>query len=318
MTDCANCGHPLGIGRYCTNCGQPVGAAASAPASSPAVDDLDWRTDTAERAPVRPAPPVPDDVPPPPAWTPPPAARFPLFADEVDDAPATEDDVVPPPQTHRHRSRPWGAWLAAAVAVVLVLVVGTWLVSRGDDEPTSTPDPTPTPPATSATEQPSPDEESSSAAPVGLTAESRVTVPETAGPGQDTEGKPVDYEAANMLDGVPETCWRMPGDGTGEELVVTLPGNTRLRSVGMINGYAKQGGDIDWYHGNRRIQQVEWVFDDGTTVPQTLGDTASVQSVDVDVTTTTITLRLVKVSAPGKGSSRRDFTAISDLLFVAR
>ncbi|MFC6345122.1 hypothetical protein ACFP8W_24275, partial [Nocardioides hankookensis] len=198
------------------------------------------------------------------------------------------------------------------------LVLGTWLLTRGDDEPTSTPEPTPTPPASTAKTTPSPDDESSSAAPVGLTAESQVTVPETAGPGQDTEGNPVDYEAANMLDGVPETCWRMPGDGTGEELVVTLPGETRLRSVGMINGYAKQGGDIDWYHGNRRIEQVEWVFDDGTTVPQTLGDTASVQSVDVDVTTTTITLRLVKVSAPGKGSSRRDFTAISDLLFVAR
>ncbi len=108
----------------------------------------------------------------------------------------------------------------------------------------------------------------------------------------------------------------MPGDGTGEEIVVTLPRETRLRSVGMINGYG--GGDVDWYHGNRRIEQVEWVFDDGTTVPQTLGDTEAVQSMDVDVTTTTITIRLVKASAPGKGPSRRDSTAISDLLLVAR
>src|SRR4051794_39344442 len=80
MTDCANCGHRLAIGRYCTNCGHPVGVDAPAPVPSPAVDDFDWRTDTAERVAV---PPVLDDAPPP-AWTPPPAARFPLFADEVD------------------------------------------------------------------------------------------------------------------------------------------------------------------------------------------------------------------------------------------
>jgi len=43
-----------------------------------------------------------------------------------------------------------------------------------------------------------------------------------------------------------------------------------------------------------------------------------VQSIDVDVTTTKITLRLVAVSKPGKGADARDFTAISDLLFVAR
>ena len=42
------------------------------------------------------------------------------------------------------------------------------------------------------------------------------------------------------------------------------------------------------------------------------------QSIDVDVTTATITLRLVSVSEPGEGAAARDFTAISDLLFVGR
>lgn len=305
MTDCAKCGHELGVGRYCTNCGAPVESAAS--------PESDWRTDTAER--TRTAPPPPPSSPPP-AWTPPPAPRFPLYADEV----AEPDDEVSP-QTHHRQSRSSGGWVAMAVVLVMVLLLGVWLVATGDDdEPLPTGQPATSAPATGE-DQPGegdPGDETPSPAPSGLTAESQVTVPATAGPGADVDGNPVGFEGTNMLDGVPETCWRMPGDGTGEEIVVTLPRETRLRSVGMINGYAKQGGAVDWYHGNRRVEQVEWVFDDGTTVPQTLGDTAAVQSVDVDVTTTTVTIRLVAVSEPGKGPSRRDFTAISDLLFVAR
>jgi hypothetical protein len=210
-----------------------------------------------------------------------------------------------------------GGWLALAVVLVLVLLLGGWLLFTGDDDdPPSAKQPTTSPSATGGDDKQK--DAPSAAPPSGLTAESKVTVPATAGPAQDVNGNPVTYGGANMLDGAPETCWRMPGDGSGEEIVITLPRETRLRSVGMINGYAKKGGNVDWYHGNRRIKQVEWVFDDGTTVPQTLGDTEAVQSQDVDVTTTTITLRLTKVSAPGKGPSRRDFTAISDLLFVAR
>jgi hypothetical protein len=308
MTDCAKCGHELGVGRYCTNCGQPVGGAGESQAP-------DWRTDTAER-PRQPAPQTPPPPAPPPAWTPPPAPRFPLYADEV----AEPDDELSP-QTRHRRSRPMGGWLALAVVLVLVLLIGVWLVTTGDDdEPPGAKPPATSAPTTGDEDKPDdkPDDEATSPAPTGLTAESQVTVPATAAPGADVDGNPVGFEGTNLLDGVPETCWRMPGDGTGKEIVVTLPRETRLRSVGMINGYAKEGGAVDWYHGNRRVEQVEWVFDDGTTVPQTLGDTAAVQSLDVDVTTTTVTIRLVAVSEPGKGPSRRDFTAISDLLFVAR
>jgi hypothetical protein len=298
MTDCAKCGQRLGVGRYCTNCGHPVGDVGEV-LDNP---DHDWRTDTAER-PRTPtaAPPTP-----PPAWTPPPAPRFPLYADEVDDP---DHEVT---ATDHRRPRSMTGWVAAAVVLVLVILLGVWLLTSGDDKPPGAKRPTTSASATDGTDGPSPP------ATGGLTAESQVTVPETADSGQDVDGDPVTYDGANLLDGVPETCWRMPGDGSGEELVITLPRETRLRSVGMINGYAKKGGAVDWYHGNRRIDRVEWVFDDGTTVPQTLGETEAVQSVDVDVTTTTITLRLVAVSAPGEGSSRRDFTAISDLLLVAR
>ena len=146
-------------------------------------------------------------------------------------------------------------------------------------------------------------------------------VPGTAPPNQDLQGNMVRYEARNMLDGVAETCWRMPGDGSGGEITFQLAEPTTLTSVGMINGYAKlatdaAGRELDWYHGNRRVLAVEWVFDDGTTVGQTLSDTDQMQTVDVSVTTTTVQLRLLRVSAPGTGRARRDYTAISDVALV--
>jgi hypothetical protein len=292
MNYCVNCGHELGVGRYCTNCGHPV----------------DSPVDTAERPRVTPAE---DVAPPPPTWTPAPPARYPLFADEQP-APAYEEQFEPTPQ---RRTRPWGMWAAIAIALLLVLVLGVALLTGGDDDGGEAP--TADDPTSSAPNDIEPSSDAPDVPKGSVTADAQVTVPATAAPGRTVDGTPVDYEAENMLDGVPETAWRMAGDGSGSEIVLTLPEETRLRSVGLINGYAKEDAGRDWYHGNRRIEQVEWVFDDGTTVPQTLGDTTGVQSIDVDATTTTITLRLLAVSAPGTGPDSRDFTAISDLLLVA-
>jgi len=148
------------------------------------------------------------------------------------------------------------------------------------------------------------------------------TVPATAPPNQDLDGNMVRYEARNMLDGVPTTCWRMAGDGTGAELTFDLGAPTKLTEVGLVNGYAKtavdaSGHQLDWYHGNRRVLKVEWTFDDGSTVSQDLGDSERMQSVKVDpVTTQTVRLRLVSVSPPGKGRAARDYTPISDVSLV--
>lgn len=283
MKYCTNCGHELGVGRFCTNCGHPI----------------DWgTTDTAER----------------PSMTTPPPARFPLYAEEPDPAPP-------------RRTGPWVTWLAVAVALTLVAGVGFWLLTSGGGDDTDDA----SAPATAETVKTEPSDEptesTESTAPVPeegeLAPSAEVTVPATDPPGQDVSGNPVSFEGTNMLDGAPETCWRMPGDGTGKEIVVTLPAETRLRSVGMVNGYAKtaqdaQGRELDWYHGNRRILSAEWVFDDGTTVVQNFDDDPEMQSVDVDATTTTITIRLVEVSPPGNGPAGRDYTAISELSFVGR
>ena len=309
MRFCVSCGHELGVGRFCTNCGHPIGR----PVDGPAVDQ-DRRTDTAER------PAVPATTPPPP-----PPPRYPLFADEVEEQPTSSYAAVDlaPPAAHRRPRRPWGLWVAAVLALVVVAGLGTWLLTDGEPDDAGTRHPAASKPPASPgpSGSTSPSEQTPSVDPADVTAGATVEVPRTAPPGQDVSGKPVDYAGENLLDGIPETTWRMPGDGTGEELVITLAAETRLRSVGLINGYAKtardaQGRELDWYHGNRRVTTVEWIFDDGTTVSQDLEDTTAVQSVDVDVSTTTITLRLVTVSAPGTGRAARDYTAISDVSLV--
>lgn len=277
--------------KYCTNCGHELGVGRFCTNCGHLID---WgTTDTAER----------------PTMSSPPPARFPLYAEE------------PEPTRPTRRTGPWVTWLAVAVALTLVAGVGFWLLTSGGDDDSGAP-------TTSVSEQSEPrDEPTPSTEPVSepgeLASASEVEVPATDPPGQDVSGNPVTFEGANMLDGAPDTCWRMPGDGTGEEIVVTLPAETRLRSVGMVNGYAKtaqdpQGRELDWYHGNRRILSAEWVFDDGSTLVQNFDDDPEMQSVDVDVTTTTITIRLLEVSPPGDGPAGRDYTAISELSLVGR
>ena len=315
MNYCSKCGHELDTGRYCTNCGHPVGP------------DETWRTDTAERtvAIASPPPPRPPNQPPPP-HTPPPPARFPLFADELD-AEGGEDgsyDEAPAApyhpaygtgyESHPHRRRVWWPWLAGAAALLVVLGIGIALLTGGDEESPAATDPTSGPAGKQGhggAGRTAADDASGE-----LATSSQVTVPDTAPPGRDADGNPTTYDAENMLDGRPDTAWRMPGDGTGDEIVVTLPEESHLTSVGLVNGYAKTTDGIDWYHGNRRVESVEWVFDDGSTVTQDLGDSTDLQSTDVDVTTSSVTLRLVTVSRPGKGSTSRDYTAISDLSLI--
>ncbi len=92
------------------------------------------------------------------------------------------------------------------------------------------------------------------------------------------------YPASNMADGDPATCWRMNGDGTGQALTISIPGDARITSVGLINGYAKVDpttGD-DRYRQERRITHVTWQVPDGTAVEQSLSPmNRSVPSVPV-------------------------------------
>ncbi len=197
--------------------------------------------------------------------------------------------------------------------MLLITALGAWLF-LGDDEPSGATD-VGSDGSSNASSGDSPDQSNS------ITRQATATVPATAPPNQDTSGNSVNYEARNMLDGVPETCWRMPGDGSGDVITLQLAEPTTVTSVGLINGYAKTARDggttLDWYTGNRRIAAVEWTFDDGTMVSQELQETRSVQSIEVDpVKTSSIELRLVEVTPPGTGPAARNYTAISDIVLI--
>jgi hypothetical protein len=360
MTTCARCRAEVGDAPYCPRCGQAVlspqephsdAPTEQAPPEEPD-EPGDWRTDTLERPVVR----VP--VEPAPAESRPTPARYPLFADEVDDSISVRGAILPPApaqpevaglepepvaydeESGRHaRAVPlaWLPWALAAVFLLLVAAGGAWLLLAPGDDSTASDSPATTPSAeattdpasastepsetTSPTPEPSPSETAPPGEPVDLAGLATAQAPSTAPANEDVAGNPVTYVAGNMLDGRPDTCWRMPGDGTGTELTFTLPAPTTLTRVGMINGYAKtavEGGrKLNWYVGNRRVLSATWVFDDGTEVAQPLGATKQMQTIDISaVTTSTVRLRLVAVSAPGTGRSARNYTAISEVTLV--
>ncbi|MGZ6754569.1 MAG: NADase-type glycan-binding domain-containing protein [Nocardioides sp.] len=339
METCARCGAPLGVGRFCVNCGHPVDAPVGEPVPVEAFDE--WRTGTAERPAVpaddthrtepdvEPTVPVPrpDLAPPPAAYVPDHGPRFPLFADQVPEGAPLASPPAAGGHAHSHAQprRDWLPWAVGAAALLLVVVLVVALLTRGDDSPVAAPARTPSTPAASTpapSTSPRPTRSAPAGTPEDVAKDATVTVPATAPPNQDVAGHGVRYDARNMLDGIPETCWRMPGDGTGREIRLRLAGPTVIDQVGLINGYAKtatdaQGRTLDWYHGNRRVLRVAWVFDDGTTITQDLTDTRGLQTLKVDgVRTRTVTIRLDSVSTPGTGRARRDYTPISDVSLV--
>jgi hypothetical protein len=346
MTTCARCGSELGDAAACPQCGQKVlspqsgGQSGTSPMEDTSV--ADWRTETAERPAVR------TPVEPAPATSTPGPPRFPLYADAAEEsvsahvetapepAPTPLDEPVDDDDDDDERGAPaWLPWLILTLVMLLVAVGGVWLLFSGGDDGSATdtappptvsskiganqsPTPSSTAPETSASSEPSPSD-TAVGDPTEVAGQASAQAPRTAPPNVDAFGNRTTYVAGNMVDGSPSTCWRMAGDGTGSSLTFRLAAPTTLTRVGLINGYAKDalvgGRTLDWYAGNRRVQSVQWVFDDGTTLDQPLGTTRKLQTIDLDapVTTSTVTLRLVAVSPPGTGRSARDYTAVSEV-----
>lgn len=274
--------------KYCTQCGHELGAGRTcAHCGHVAVVE------------PPPAPALPTSGP-----------RYPLYADDAAEAATTMTAVRPvrpivPVVVPRRRLTGRDAalvWGVAGLVLTLLVGLGAWLLLRdGDREP----------PSASA----------GGAADAGsLASYATATAPTTSPDGVDVAGEPVSFAAANLLDDDASTAWRMPGDGSGTELTLDFGREVVLTEVGLVNGYAKTDGSgaerVDWYAANRRVLAVEWLFDDGTAVPQELTETRSMQSVTVpQVSTSTVRLRIVEVSSPGEPVAR-DATPISDVSLI--
>ena len=343
---CATCGHELGIGRFCTNCGQPVPGrhpeAPTAPgAPAPPTEMAPGSVEPPPSGPVPPAPRYPlfadgptadsagPSTPPPPYV--PPAAVTQVSHPQPGQPPPSYGAGPPPPQ---RSGKAWLPWLAAAVVLVVVAGAGIFLlVGSGDDDSDRGADDTRNeqrtdeasdsgPSEDPSTEPAEPDSTGSGApipAPdpadvVDLAGSTRADVPAVAPPGRDTNNKPVRYGPGNLFDAKPRTAWRMPGDGAGTTLTFTLDRSVVLTEVGLINGYAKIDGPDNWYQANRRIRAVQWEFDDGTRVTQTLTEKRSLQALSIDpVETSRVRLHLLAVSQPATGDKGRNYTAISEI-----
>lgn len=308
MNFCTNCGAELGLGRFCTNCGTPVARMI-----------------------------VPPTPPPPPLFAPTAVAPAPTpmtpAPAPVTPAPA---QVIGPHAPNRNKRRAESkantVWIALLLlGMVAAGVTGFWLATRdtgtdGGSEPGSTSSTTPSSPTSETPSDSLSDSLSDSPSaepgdPSDLAPHTKVDGPAPLRPSRDLAGKPVTYPASNMLDDDDETAYRLPGDATGTVITFELPQASTLTAVGLINGYAKTdtvgGSSVDWYSLNRRILQVEWRFDDGSTVVQDLESSRLLQTMEIDpVETQTIELRLLDVSAPGRGARSKNVTAISDILLL--
>ncbi|MFB9314954.1 discoidin domain-containing protein [Nocardioides plantarum] len=287
--------------------------------------------------PGRPRYPMYADDPPPPPATPatplPPVAPVAPVSPEVWEADTSvpvafvgyDDHAAPTDDRRSHAARRSALpWLVVAAALVLVAGMGVFLLRGNDTDDDRAGDPAPggsasaSAPGTSApttdpssSEPTSPTTSTTTGPSKDVSGSATVRAPSTAKPGVDVDGNPVRYDAANMLDDRPDTAWRAPGSAAGSTLVFTLAKSTRLTSVGLLNGYAKRDPGYDGYTANRRVLEVEWVFDGGETVTQTLGESRAVQKMRVDVVSRTVRMRLVSVSDPARAPKGRNFTAIS-------
>lgn len=291
MNFCIHCGAALGPGRFCTNCGATIDrSATTGDPAAPAV-------------PAAPAAPIESTT-----------YRLP------GSAPALARATPARPATTRPR-RPekasnLGLWILLAIGVVLAALLGSCLAMAGEGAEA------PTAAATSATPSPTtasatPTDVETGRAGEDLAALATVDAPDPIRPGTDVDGGRVPYPATNMLDAARDTAYRLAGDATGTVIRFDLGGTRTVSAVGIVNGYAKVDGGTDWYPRNRRIQQVEWRFDDGTIVLQDLVDTPDLQAIQIAPEETgAVELRLVRVSAPGGGRSGKDTTAISDVLLL--
>jgi uncharacterized RDD family membrane protein YckC len=147
------------------------------------------------------------------------------------------------------------------------------------------------------------------------------SVPATAPGGMDASGSPTSYGAENLLDDEATTTWRMPGDGSAHEIVISLDGPRTITSVGLIPGYAKvdPSNGIDRFTQERRIVRVTWIFPSGFTYVQAFDPTdASMQSARFDTpqAADSVTLHIDETTAPGDPNF--DYTAISELLVLGQ
>jgi hypothetical protein len=256
-----------------------------------------------------------------------PATQYPATQYPADQYPATQypadpaTQYPPPPPDRNPAMIP--IVIIIAVLVVALITAGFFLTRNqgSNTAATSGPAPATSAPASTSTgvavipTTPATTPSATSADSGNLGQEAQVGADTTAPDGKDSDGNAVSYAAQNVVDGDPSTAWRTKGEAGGQSLTLSFPGPVTISEVGLINGYAKidpKTGD-NRYQQERRITSVQWEFDDGTDVDQTLQDgDQNTQLMTVGpVTTNTVKVTIETTTSPGDNTY--DYTAISEI-----
>ncbi|MEO5722727.1 MAG: discoidin domain-containing protein [Ilumatobacteraceae bacterium] len=134
--------------------------------------------------------------------------------------------------------------------------------------------------------------------------------------GFDSCGAPTEYSASNIADGQLDTAWMTVGDGVNQYVEFTLAAGTTVRQVGLVPGYAKQDPctGTDSFPDMRRIQQVQWTFDNGNSLKQTF-DTSSptMQMITLKKPLTPTVVRITIRATAAPGNPAYNYTPISEV-----
>ena len=138
----------------------------------------------------------------------------------------------------------------------------------------------------------------------------------------DACGDPTSYEPFQVSDGLTDTAWMAPGDGAGQSVTLYLTGASEVRELSLLPGYDKFDpcSNRDRFFDLRRITEVQWAFDDGSTVTHAIApDPAPVFStvrLSRPVVTSTITMTIVSTTPPGV--TGLDHTPVSEIVLGSR
>lgn len=233
--------------------------------------------------------------------------------------PGRSELLVRPPtarfaaSTPATRSRVGGWIIAGGVALGLALGIagGIVLVDRlGDDTPAEA--------VQAANSDADPATDTPGSEPVAGSVSTQdaeivsITASATSPPLTLADGSELVVSAADMVDDERSTSWLVPGDGIGTVIQLDLGSTETVVSLGLVPGFS--GVDpvngAERFRAVRRVVRVQWTFDDGRSLEQTLTDLDDLQRLTIPPTPTrTIRLEILSTTEPGS----LDFTAISDV-----
>ncbi len=224
--------------------------------------------------------------------------------------------------------RPRGRFVIALTVLVLVLGggVAAWATLAHGTSPLESQGPA-TPPRQSQAAPSPPEQGDPSQTASALLGSALVTTScPPLGSGEDANGNSFTYEPEKVVDNLPDTAWRCIGDGVGQWLKINFRGKVTLTSIGIVPGFAKTDprDGADRYAQNRRISAVDYTFDDGSTVPQSLDTSAlnrSTQTLSLPNVFTgevTITIRSSVGGQVTGGKQPFNRVAISEITVLVR